>query len=599
MMSPIQRIHRMPFGAEIQEDGTVRFRIWAPSAANVKLLLGNSDNKITQPMQAMDDGFFEWRSGEAHPGDAYSYLINNQLKVPDPASRCNPFDVHGPSRIVDPGCYAWNDSSWTGRPWPEAVIYELHVGTFTPEGTFKAIEQHLDYLCWLGVTAIELMPVADFPGGHNWGYDGVLLYAPDSAYGSPDDLKDLIQSCHQKGLMIFLDVVYNHFGPDGNYLYAYANEFFTDRYHTPWGNAINFDGDCSRIVRDFFIHNALYWLEEYHLDGLRLDAVHAIMDRSQPDILEELADAVRRGPGQNSHCHLILENDDNKPGYLRQYCAQWNDDWHHSMHALLTGEKDGYYSDYADKPVWHLGRCLTEGFAYQGEISNFHGGIARGESSSELPLTAFISFLQNHDQIGNRAFGERIQYLTSPSALQAAIAILLLAPSPPMLFMGEEFSSSRPFLYFCDHAEELAKAVTIGRRREFARFQQFATPESQARIPDPSSPETFQATKLDWERTENPDSKERLDLYCRLLDIRKNRIIPLLTQFRKASFKVLGERGLRADWALAQGAQLHLSANLGEDILKSLLIPPGEILYATHEISGEALSWSVVWSLEG
>jgi malto-oligosyltrehalose trehalohydrolase len=598
MAVPIRSIHRMPFGAEVQNDGSMRFRLWAPSVTDAKLLLETPGTEIIHPMKSLDNGFFELITTEAHPGDSYWYLINDDLKVPDPASRFNPSDVHGPSLIVDPGCFDWTDSDWTGRPWREAVIYELHVGTFTPEGTFRAVKQNLDYLVNLGVTAIELMPVADFPGRRNWGYDGALLFAPDSVYGAPDDLKDLIQNCHHKGMMVFLDVVYNHFGPDGNYLYSYAKEFFTDRYHTPWGNAINFEGACSRTVRDFFIHNALYWLEEFHLDGLRLDAVHAIIDHSQPEIIEELAEAVRSGPGRDRQCHLVLENVDNKAGYLRQYDAQWNDDWHHAMHVLLTEEKDGYYSDYIDKPVWHLGRCLAEGFAYQGEISNFHGGIARGEPSSDLPITAFLSFLQNHDQVGNRAFGERLHLLTSAAAQKAAIAVLLLAPSPPMLFMGEEFASSSPFLYFCDHKKELAEAVTIGRRSEFARFRQFATPESQAKIPDPSDLKTFQKSKLDWENVEKPDSKERLDLYRRLLAIRKSRIVPLLSEFRDASFEVLRESGLMVDWILAHGARLHLAANLGKDSLMNLPVPPGEIIYATPEISNEAPAWSVVWSLE-
>ncbi|PYX83975.1 MAG: malto-oligosyltrehalose trehalohydrolase, partial [Acidobacteria bacterium] len=396
----------------------------------------------------------------------------------------------------------WQDTKWLGRRWEEAVIYELHVGTFTPEGTFAAVEKRLPYLAELGVTAVELMPVADFPGSRNWGYDGVLPFAPDSRYGRPQDLKHLVQSAHRLGLMIFLDVVYNHFGPEGNYLHAYAPQFFTKRHHTPWGDAINFDGPDNRAVRDFFIENALYWLNEFNFDGLRLDAVHAIVDDSKPDILTELAGRARAQAGPGRHVHLVLENDDNAARYLRRgdrpnyYDAQWNDDIHHSLHMIITGETDGYYADYAEAPVRHVGRCLTQGFDYQGELSKFRGGQKRGEPSRDLPLSAFVSFLQNHDQIGNRAFGQRLGSITDPRALRAAITVLLLAPSPPLLFMGEEFHAHTPFLFFCDFGGELAQAVTDGRRNEFARFARFSDPATRAQIPDPIAQETFERSKL-------------------------------------------------------------------------------------------------------
>ncbi len=319
------------------------------------------------------------------PGSCYRFRIDGGLRVSDPASRYNPADVHGPSQVIDPCEFDWEDEGWRGRPWSEAVIYELHVGTFTLAGTFAGVKDRLDYLVDLGVTAIELMPVADFPGARNWGYDGVLPFAPESSYGHPEELKDLVQTAHQKGLMVFLDVVYNHFGPEGNYLHIYTPQFFSKRHSTPWGAAINFDGPGSRVVRDFFIHNALYWLTEYHFDGLRLDAVHAILDGSDPDILLELAEAVHRGPGKERHLHLVLENDQNAAHYFdRGYRAQWNDDIHHALHVLLTGETDGYYQDYADRPVGYIGRCLTEGFAYQGEPSSYRGGVPRGELSRDL-----------------------------------------------------------------------------------------------------------------------------------------------------------------------------------------------------------------------
>ena len=461
----MKRCHSMPFGAECEDDGRVRFRLWAPAARQVELSLAG-DSKRTA-LDRRNNGWFELNTIEAKAGSQYYFRIDDEHEVPDPASRFQPQDVHGPSEVVAPHAFEWRDHAWQGRPWEEAVIYELHVGAFTASGTFSAACERLDYLADLGITAIELMPVADFPGKRNWGYDGVFSFAPDSVYGRPEDLKELVQSAHERGIMVFLDVVYNHFGPEGNYLNSYAPRFFTDRHKTPWGNAINFDGPESRPVRDFFIHNALYWLIEYHFDGLRLDAVHAIVDDSTPDILTELAGTVRSAIAPDRHVHLILENDRNQSHYLRrtqhcqprEYTAQWNDDIHHVLHVLITGEHDGYYSDYADRPLDRLGRCLVEGFAYQGERSSYRHGQPRGESTAGLPPAAFVSFLQNHDQIGNRAFGERIVKLAESPAIRAAAAILLLAPSPPMLFMGEEFGAETPFLFFCDFENDLAEAV--------------------------------------------------------------------------------------------------------------------------------------------
>ncbi|MFO1431733.1 MAG: malto-oligosyltrehalose trehalohydrolase [Candidatus Competibacteraceae bacterium] len=605
----------MPFGAQLLEEGGVRFRLWAPTAQHVELCLETGgDRDAVLPMPAVGDGWFELVTDQAKAGDLYRYRIDGKLQVPDPASRYNPKDVHGPSQIVDPSRFAWKNLDWLGRPWEEVVLYELHVGTFTPKGTFKAAKERLDYLVDLGVTAIELMPIADFPGKRNWGYDGVLPYAPDAGYGSPDDLKDLIQAAHERGLMVFLDVVYNHFGPEGNYLSAYARDFFTDRHKTPWGDAINFDGPNNRVVRDFFIHNALYWLEEFNFDGLRLDAVHAIVDDSQPHILEELAEAVRQGPGRERHCHLVLENGLNIARYLsrdnlggpRYYNAQWNDDIHHAMHILLTGEKDGYYMDYADKPVWYLGRCLSEGFAYQGEPSPFEKGRERGEPSAHLPTTAFVSFLQNHDQIGNRAFGERISAIAAPRPLEIMTAILLLAPSPPLLFMGQEFAAEQPFLFFCDFGSELAAAVTQGRRKEFAHFKQFASPEARSRIPDPNAADTFQQSKLDWSGLNQAPPADVLQFYKRLLAIRQQKLVPRLVglEGRKSHFTVLGKRGLRVEWTLGDGSRLYLLANLGEQPIAEVSPPEGEVVFASQEgLLAEPTEqilppWSVLWRLE-
>jgi 1,4-alpha-glucan branching enzyme len=491
------------------------------------------------------------------------------------------------------------------------------------------------------------MPVADFAGRRNWGYDGVYLYAPDSSYGGPGDLKELVQSAHRRGLMVLLDVVYNHFGPEGNYLGSYAPQFFTDWHKTPWGNGINFDGPESRTVRDFFINNALYWFTEYHFDGLRLDAVHAIADDSTPDILTELANAVRSSVGQDRHVHLILENDRNQARYLqrtkksknsqwsdgrprpssdaagrgrpalhraeetcepRSYSAQWNDDIHHAVHVLLTGEKDGYYVDYVEHPIAQLGRCLTEGFAYQGENSAHRNGETRGENTKGLPPSAFISFLQNHDQVGNRAFGERITQIADPRAVRAAVAILLLAPSPPMLFMGEEFAAETPFLFFCDFEKDLAAAVTNGRRNEFARFAAFANPEARERIPDPSAVETFEASRLDWASIKRQSHAEWLDFYRRLIKLRREKIVPLVSSGCdvKANFELHGDRGLTAHWNFNNGAKLSLLANLGTEELSgfsssSLASNP---LYRSPDLNDDSLlrgtlpPWSVVWTLE-
>lgn len=559
----------MPFGACPLPDGGVRFRLWAPAVRQVELLLKNgADKDITLTMHPLADGWFQIETSpqQAKPGTLYHYRLDNGLVVPDPASRANPEDVHGSSQVVDAMAFSWQDDNWQGRPWHEAVIYELHLGTFTDEGTFTAALQRLDYLVELGITAIELMPVADFPGTRNWGYDGVLLFAPDSSYGTPDELKALVQAAHACGLMVLLDVVYNHFGPDGNYLHVYAPQFFSERHHTPWGAAINFDGDNKRIVRDFFIHNALYWLEEYHFDGLRLDAIHAIIDDSRPHFVEELAAAVQAGPGSTRQVHLVLENDANEAHYLQKgiIAAQWNDDTHHALHLLLTGESDGYYADYADQPTRHLARCLAQGFAFQGEPSAFRGGCPRGEPSGHLPPGAFVNFCQTHDQIGNRAHGERIAMLASATSLKIALAVLLLAPSTPLLFMGEEFAAATPFQFFCDFQGKLANAITSGRQREFAGFRKFANPTARTHIPDPNDPATFARCKLEWDCLHEPPHKTWLEYYRRLLMLRRTHIVPRLPGMGGgAEYELVGASGLIVRWLLGDNTRLTLLANLG------------------------------------
>ena len=607
----MDRKHSMPFGAEVLADGSVRFRLWAPNAKSVALCLENGGHG-SYPLLPLENGWFELISPEAHAGSLYRFQIDHQAEVPDPASRFQPKDVHGPSAVIDPAAFSWNDEGWRGRPWEQAVIYELHVGTFTPQGTFQGVEEKLDYLRDLGVTVIELMPLADFPGRRNWGYDGVLPFAPDSSYGTPQELKQLVQSAHARGLMVFLDVVYNHFGPEGNYLHVYAPQFFTNRHRTPWGEAINFDGPDSRAVRDFFIHNALYWLEEYHFDGLRFDAVHAIVDDSQPGILTELAQTIRERVGANRFVHLVVENVDNNARYLgrdsggavKLYDAQWNDDIHHALHVVLTGESDGYYADYSPDPMPHLCRCLAEGFAYQGDYSEFHRE-KRGEPSRQLPPTAFVSFLQNHDQVGNRAFGERITELAPARAVKLAMEILLLAPQVPLLFMGEEFAASTPFLFFCDFHGDLAAAVTNGRRSEFARFGKFSSPDVRDSIPDPNDPSTFQRSKLDWQSVSGGAHANWLHLYRELLAVRQSKIVPHLgtSAATRCDISSGDKREISVDWIFDDGTTLQLRANPGNQSLMLSMPGAGMPLYSSSAEAAAAFQhgslapWSVVWTL--
>jgi len=600
--------HEMPFGAECRDDGSVRFRLWAPAASSVSLALDGASAKRWK-MSDVGGGYFEWIAPQAGAGTRYRFQIDSDKLVPDPASRYQPAGVHQASEVIDPAAFEWHDEMWQGRPWSDAVIYELHLGTFTPEGTLVAAEKKLDYLAGLGVTAIELMPISSFPGLRNWGYDGVLPYAPAAAYGRPENLKQFIDAAHGRNLMVLLDVVYNHFGPEGNYLPLYAPQFLSARHTTAWGPAINFDGPGSRMVRDFFIHNALYWLEEYHFDGLRLDAVQAVVDDSQPHFLIELAEKIRAGCSPDRHIHLVLENDDNAAHLLTPtaaggglYTAQWNDDIHHALHVLITGEKDGYYSDYAGNASWQLGRCLAEGFSFQGERSRYRNGKERGEPSRELAPASFVSFLQNHDQAGNRALGERIGQLAEPAALRAGLACLLLAPSPPLLFMGEEFGATTPFLFFCDFSPDLADRVREGRRAEFAGFTQFKSAEARSRIPDPNDRNTFLACQLDWSSLENPISKTWLRFYRELLSCRREAIVPRVAKVAtgKAEYDVLAEKAIFVRWPFVGGGGLTMVANFSETEIGIPNVPPGRLLYSTAEGALQAnklAAFAVVWLL--
>ncbi len=563
----------LPFGANLLEDGRTRFRIWAPAQRRVSVTL---EEGLPLPMRAAGEGWFE-ADADCGAGTRYQYVLQDGMRVPDPAARAQAGDIHGPSIVVDPASYRWQQDEWRGRPWREAVLYELHAGLF---GGFNGVARALPRLAELGITAVELMPIAEFPGARNWGYDGVLPFAPQSSYGSPEQLKRLVDAAHAHGLMIFLDVVYNHFGPDGNYLHLYAPQVFRSDKITPWGPAIDFR---RKQVRRFFIENALYWLIEYRFDGLRLDAVHAI---SESDWLDEMAAAVRRIIEPERQIHLVLENDQNAASHLAAgFDAQWNDDGHHVLHVLLTGGREGYYADYVDAPAARLARCLKEGFIYQGEPSSYRRGKPRGTRSADLPPTSFVLFLQNHDQIGNRAFGERLTALARPSALEAAIALLLLCPQIPLIFMGEEHASTSPFLFFTDHNCALAEAVREGRRREFSDFAHFSDPQQLAEIPDPNALQTFERSNP----TPHPAYAEKREmLYRNLLELRRSAIVPRLEGARSLEATAVGPAAVLARWRMSDQSILVLASNLG---MEAATVPPQEqsALFATSEAAGRAV----------
>jgi maltooligosyltrehalose trehalohydrolase len=582
----------MPFGCLLNPEGGARFRLWAPSSAAVTLELWRPDTaEPARHVMRSLDGWHDIDVPDARAGASYRFVVEirdaQTLAVPDPASRSNPQGVHQASVIVDPESYVWRFPEWRGRAWPDAVLYELHIGTFTQEGTFAAARERLADLKLLGVSALQIMPLAAFPGARNWGYDGVLQFAPAPCYGSPADLKAFIDEAHELGMMVLLDVVYNHFGPEGNYLHAYCPEFFNPARRTPWGAAINFDGEGSRTVRDFFVHNALYWIEEFRFDGLRLDAIHAMRDGSHPHIVAEIAAAIGAGPGLSRQVHLILENNGNHARYLqrdaqgepRVATAQWDDDIHHALHVLLSGETDGYYADYAVEPLKMLGRSLAEGFAYQGEHSTFRDR-ARGESSAQLPPAAFVAFLQNHDMVGNRAFGTRIQAFADSRLISAAYACVLLSPQIPMLFMGEEFAASTPFLFFCDFGAELALSVANGRRHEFKRFAAFADEAAVARIPDPNAESSFTASKLQWQERHASPHRERLDFVRELLALRLRYLAPHLSSGLRAGKFTIVNDVLRVEWQLTDGRSWSLIAHFGQHAVYAALPDAGTTVFS-------------------
>ena len=605
--------YELPFGATVEADGSVRFGVWAPAkqAGYLKILGQNGEGDQLIAMERDQNGWFHLITRDARPGSLYKYDFGDDIDYPDPASRRQPQGIHGPSEVIDSNAYDWQHNEWRGRPWNEAAIYELHVGTFSDSGNYQGVIDRLDYLQQLGITAIELMPLAEGPGKRSWGYDGAYLYAPDTSYGTPDDLKRLIDAAHERGLQVFLDVVYNHFGPEGTYLNAYASHFFTDKHKTPWGAAINFDQEGSENVRQFYWHNALYWLKEYRFDGLRCDAVHAIVDDSETHIFEEIAirvdDLAMR---QNRHIHIIAENENNVAHLLertdqnrpKRFTAQWNDDFHHNMHVILTGEKDAYYVDYADKPHERLARCLAEGFAYQGEESVFRDGKTRGENTENIPMSAFVNFLQNHDQAGNRPFGERLIVLTEEAPMRACVAVQLLGPSPPMVFMGEEWGSRQPFPYFCDFGPELSTLVREGRIKDFAVGEKFQDKSQLEKIPDPTDEATFKSAVLDWNIADQDVHRAWMDYYRLLLTVRAKEVVPLIDHLARAhgEAKVDGTV-IYANWPVSGNGAITMQANLGGETHAAIkpYDPAHRVIFSTHPThlaDADLPPWSVtVW----
>ena len=509
----------MMVGARYQDSGACEFVVWAPLATTVDLEIVAPQQR-TIPMNVQERGYWHTAIDGLSPDTQYRFLLNKEKSRPDPASRFQPEGVHGPSQVINHQSFQWEDESWKGMELPQMIMYEIHIGAFTPEGTFDAIIPRLNELRELGITAIELMPVAQFPGERNWGYDGVYPFSVQASYGGPASLKRLVNACHQKGLAVILDVVYNHVGPEGNYLNHFG-PYFTDRYKTPWGKAVNFDGAESDEVRRYFIQNALYWFEHFHIDALRLDAVHAIYDTSARPFLQELAEEVeayRRATGKKHY--LIAESDLNDTRLIRPrelggfgLDAQWCDDLHHSLHTLLTGERTGYYVDFGTMD--HLIKSLRKGYAYSGQYS-FYRKRRHGNSALDRPASQFVVNSQTHDQVGNRMRGDRSSTLVSFEALKLAASVVILSPYLPLLFMGEEYGEQAPFLYFVSHSDwDLIEAVRRGRKKEFESFRWQGEP------PDPQSPESFLASKLRWEDREKDTHKILREFYRHLLQLRK------------------------------------------------------------------------------
>ena len=521
--SQVARVSYPLFGAIPSQDG-IRFAVWAPAAKTLELTLLDGAAAGTHPLASSPGGLREtWVVGAA-AGDRYAYVLDGEGPFPDPASRFQPEGVHGPSRIVDPGAFTWHDSGWRSRPARDLVIYELHVGTFTAEGTFAGVEAKLPYLRDLGVTAIELMPVADFAGSRNWGYDGVALFAPSRAYGTPDELRRLVDAAHGHGLSVILDVVYNHLGPEGAYVPKFNPFHLTDRHKTPWGDAVNLDADGSPMVRAFILDNAAHWIREYHIDGLRLDATHALIDDSPRHIVQEIAETLPAVAGRQilvhaeDHRNLASMIDDTASGGWG-LDGVWADDFHHVVRTMVAGDTHGYYADFAGH-TRELATVVHDGWLYSGAYSA-HSKHPRGTSAARIPMHRFVVCVQNHDQVGNRAFGNRLHHEVTPGIWRAASVLLLTVPMTPLLFMGQEWAASSPFQFFTDLGADLGPLVTKGRREEFADFPGFSDPDSLKQIPDPQALRTYEASRLQWDEQASGEHGRSLALYRALLALRR------------------------------------------------------------------------------
>ncbi|MBU9856621.1 malto-oligosyltrehalose trehalohydrolase [Rahnella bonaserana] len=577
------------WGANFIAAGTVHFRVWAPGQTKLTLRLSGKNTE----MSAAENGWFEHVATGVSAGEAYQYILADGMPVPDPASRAQQAGVNGPSLVTSSESYQWQNADWTGRPWEESVIYELHVGTFTPQGTFTAAMEKLPYLAETGITMIEVLPLAQFGGKRGWGYDGVLLYAPHSAYGTPDDFKAFVDAAHGHGISVVLDIVLNHFGPEGNYLPLLAPQFFDSERQTAWGAGIAYDQEGAR---QYISEAPLYWLKEYHLDGLRFDAVDQMKDASDPHILPEIARRIR-AEITGRQVHLTTEDSRNiiflhprtPAGDVPLFTAEWNDDLHNAVHVLSTGETHAYYQDFANDPAGLAARAFAEGFAYQGEISP-QSGKPRGEKSSGQPPVAFVDFIQNHDQIGNRAQGDRLTTLAGVRKTRILLAALLLSPHIPLLFMGEEYGETHPFLFFTDFEGELAQAVREGRAREFEGHSGYGS-ES---VPDPNALTTFESSKLDWHKPVSPQGVESLALTRTLLSLRHEYVVPLLTPAQGNVGKIVQASGgvLAVTWTFPKGI-LSLALNLGET-KQPLPDQPGETLFAWPEATEASEPGSVI-----
>jgi maltooligosyltrehalose trehalohydrolase len=567
--------------------GQAHFRVWAPNATHVDVVL---DHDTEIPLAAEPNGYFSGTMA-AQAGMCYRYRLDRRDRYPDPASRFQPEGPHGPSRLVDPNTFSWTDANWTGVPREGQVLYEMHIGTFTPEGTWRSAAEPLEELAALGVTVLEIMPVADFPGRFGWGYDGVNWFAPTRLYGEPDDFRAFVDRAHAVGLGVILDVVYNHFGPDGNYLRSFSNEYFTDKYKNEWGEPLNFDGPGSAPVREFAIANAGYWIDEYHLDGLRLDATQQIFDDSEDHIVRAIGRRVRE-MGRERATYVVAENEPQRAELVRSendggfgLDALWNDDFHHSAAVALTGKNPAYYSDYKGEPQ-ELVSALKWGFLFQGQRYAWQKK-PRGEPCFDLAPSNFVTFLQNHDQIANSGTGLPMGALTSPGRLRAMTGLWLLGPGTPMLFQGQEFGSTRPFYYFADHKPDLAKLVAKGRAEFLSQFQDLALPETQAHLRDPAELETFAQSVLDWSERER--NSAAVALHRDLLSLRRGDAVFSRPRPHGVDGAVLGAKAFVLRYFGADRDDRLVIVNLGRDLTlasapEPLLAPP------------RGKRWSLLWS---